>query len=95
MRVKVDDHVTVWLSDAGMPERLVWRGRRWLVTDRPTPWVDRDRWWEQAAGEGPVGVSGFPVWRAQISPSDAGGGNSVVVDIAHRANAWIILNVFD
>ena len=30
------DAVAVWLVDA-VPARIVWRGRRFRVTDRPTP----------------------------------------------------------
>lgn len=32
----VAESVAVWLSSAGVPERLVWRGRRFRVSDTPT-----------------------------------------------------------
>lgn len=30
------DPVTIWTT-AGVPARFVWRGRRYRITDRPTP----------------------------------------------------------
>ncbi len=31
------DTVTVWTSSQGIPERFIWGGRRYRVSDRPTP----------------------------------------------------------
>ena len=33
------DSVTVWLDGEGLPDRLVWNGERYRVTDRPTVWT--------------------------------------------------------
>jgi hypothetical protein len=35
--VVLDNVVTVWTNDSGIPERLVWRGTRFRVSDQPTP----------------------------------------------------------
>jgi hypothetical protein len=29
--------LTLWIDDSGAPERFVWEGRRFRVTDTPTP----------------------------------------------------------
>ena len=29
--------MTIWVSSLGIPERLVWRGARYKVSDTPTP----------------------------------------------------------
>lgn len=94
-RNKVEHQVTVWTSERGVPQRLVWNATRWVVTDRPTLWVERDRWWElpTKAGERRT-TSGYPVWRTQISPVDTNK-PAVVVDIARRGEQWLVLNVFD
>ncbi len=36
MIVHLADPVTVWM-EAGIPARILWQGRRYRVTDRPTP----------------------------------------------------------
>jgi hypothetical protein len=33
----LDKAVTVWTSEHGVPERFVWEGERFRVTDTPTP----------------------------------------------------------
>ena len=33
---RVDERVTVWVSDEGVPQRLVWRACRFRVSDTPT-----------------------------------------------------------
>ncbi|WP_082764021.1 DUF6504 family protein [Frondihabitans sp. PAMC 28766] len=33
---RVDESVTVWVSDDGVPQRIVWRARRYRVSDVPT-----------------------------------------------------------
>jgi hypothetical protein len=33
----VSASLTLWTSERGVPERLVWEGRRYRVTDTPTP----------------------------------------------------------
>ncbi|WP_345375647.1 hypothetical protein [Frondihabitans cladoniiphilus] len=33
---RVDERVTVWVSEQGVPQRLVWRAERFRVTDTPT-----------------------------------------------------------
>ena len=33
---RVDETVTVWVSDDGVPQRIVWRARRYRVSDVPT-----------------------------------------------------------
>lgn len=34
---RVDESVAVWVSEEGIPERIVWRAQRFRVSDTPTP----------------------------------------------------------
>lgn len=97
MRTTLEVPVEVAISAAGVPTALVWDGRSWLVTDRPTPWVRRGRWWEVPAPQVRKGaLTGFELqtWRFQISPAD-GDGVSLVVDVARVGSGWVLLDVFD
>ncbi|WP_353828353.1 hypothetical protein [Agromyces sp. SYSU T0242] len=87
--------VEVWTDAAGLPERLVWRARRYRVDDTPTPLVGPADWWLPFAGETPapgrvpLAISG---WRFQASGGD---GESHVFDVGHDGTHWHVLRVFD
>ncbi|GAA2024817.1 hypothetical protein GCM10009819_04730 [Agromyces tropicus] len=87
--------VEVWTGPSGMPERLVWRSRRFRVDDTPTPLVGPADWWlpfaggESGAGRAPLAITG---WRFQAS-SEAG--ESHVFDVGHDGAHWHVLRVFD
>lgn len=42
----------VWSDDAGRPLRLIWAGRRWRVTDRPTVITAPASWWWRVDPDG-------------------------------------------
>ena len=85
----------VWTNDAGMPERLVWRARRYRVDDVPTPLVGPADWWlpfgehDVAPGRPPLAITG---WRFQASTDD---GETHVFDVGHDGHRWHVLRVFD
>lgn len=60
----------VWLGASGAPERLVWRGARYLVTSRPTPWVDRSAWWQGSGGVAAMRGIDVMTWRVDLSEVD-------------------------
>lgn len=48
-RASPDIDAVVWSDDAGRPLRLIWQGRRWRVTDRPTVITAPVSWWWRVA----------------------------------------------
>ena len=85
----------VWTGESGVPERLVWRARRYRVSDTPTPLVAAADWWhpfdrlDVAPGRAPLAITG---WRFQAS---AGDGATHVFDVGHDGTHWHVLRVFD
>ena len=47
-----DLDAVVWSDDAGRPLRLIWAGRRWRVTDRPTVITAPVSWWWRVDPDG-------------------------------------------
>ena len=92
---RVQELVEVWTSDAGEPERLVWRARRFRVTDMPTTLVGPCDWWAPLAGHDvspgrvPLAISG---WRFQASADD---GETHVLDVEHDGAHWQLVRVYD
>jgi len=93
----VDEPVMVWTSDAGAPERLVWRSRRFRVTDTPTALVGTSDWWRPFAphtygiGQPPLTIAG---WRFQATADD---GETHVFDVRNDDDGrhWQLLRTFD
>jgi len=93
--LRVRESVEVWTSDAGEPVRLVWRARRFRVSDTPTALVGPCDWWSPFSGHDvtpgrvPLAISG---WRFQASSAD---GETHVFDVEHDGARWQLLRVFD
>ncbi|MFE6966489.1 hypothetical protein ACFVAJ_15365 [Agromyces sp. NPDC057679] len=94
----VEESVELWTDDAGTPLRLVWRSRRFRVTDTPTVLVGGCGWWRPFAeydvspGRAPLEISG---WRFQASTAD---GETHVFDVEPEPGAdarWRVVRVFD
>jgi hypothetical protein len=91
----MDETVAVWTTEAGEPQRIVWRTRRFRVTDSPTALVGPCDWWHPLAshdlgyGRAPLQISG---WRFQASSDD---GETRVFDVEHDGGRWQLLRVFD
>ncbi|QAY73873.1 hypothetical protein ET445_11475 [Agromyces protaetiae] len=92
---RLQEFVEVWSGESGEPARLVWRARRFRVTDVPTPLVGTADWWQPlgahdaAPGRPPLAIAG---WRFQASADD---GETHVFDIGHDGEHWRLLRVFD
>ncbi|MBT2499827.1 hypothetical protein J7E25_12055 [Agromyces sp. ISL-38] len=92
---RVQEIVQIWTSEAGEPERLVWRSRRFRVTDMPTALVGPCDWWspfsahDVSPGRVPLEISG---WRFQASAAD---GETHVFDVAYDGARWHVLRVYD
>ena len=90
----INETVAVWVTPEGSPVRLVWRARRFRVTDTPTPLT--------ASASLPDELLHFlthppkPVaaWRGQGTADD---GTSLVFDIQHDdgRGRWQLLRTFD
>ena len=86
---------TVWATASGSPERLVWRGRRFLVHAKPIPWIDRIEWWmlEQRAARGTFLPLERRMWQVQIRVVD--NGEIMLVDLeAGEDNQWQVTGVY-
>ncbi|UOE45270.1 hypothetical protein [Agromyces larvae] len=92
---QLQEYVEIWTDDAGSPRRLVWRTRRFRVTDRPTTLVGPAEWWapfgdhDVSPGRAPLAITG---WRFQASTDD---GETHVFDVADDDGRWRLLRVFD
>ncbi|MGO4691069.1 DUF6504 family protein [Glaciibacter sp. 2TAF33] len=95
---QIDEPVTVWTKDTGEPERLVWRTRRFRVTDIPTALVGPCDWWGPFSPHGfgighpPLAIAG---WRFQATADD---GETHVFDVHHEddgAHPWRLMRIFD
>jgi len=89
--------VTVQTNRTGEPRRIVWRSRRFRVTDTPTALVGTADWWRPFAphsygvGHPPLCIAG---WRFQATSED---GETHVFDVRHAAedDSWLLLRTFD
>jgi len=94
----VDEPTVVWATPSGAPERLEWRGRRWLVCARPVPWIDRVPWWlgvPRAPKGGAAGLVEQPMWRVQAM--DSSGSDVVGLDLAVGTTGdwWRVTRVYE
>jgi hypothetical protein len=80
------DPVTLW-NAAGVPVRLIWKGQRYRVSDRPTP--IRESVDVPALTHPLERLVGY---RMQITGED---GNSVVVDVHLRPAGAELVAVYD
>lgn len=91
----VREFVELWTNDVGLPQRLVWRGRRYRVTDTPTTLVGECDWWAPIAhhdvspGRAPLQIAG---WRFQATSDD---GETHVFDVQRHDDRWRLVRVFD
>ncbi|MCI4657490.1 hypothetical protein [Cryobacterium zhongshanensis] len=89
--------VRVTTDNAGEPRRIVWRARRFQVTDTPTALVGTADWWRPfdpytfGVGHPPLCIAG---WRFQATSDD---GETHVFDVRHAAedDDWVLLRTFD
>jgi thymidine kinase len=87
MTLHAIENATVWLA-SGRPARLVWRGRRWRVTDTPTALTEPVYDERLTHGSVPQQVG----WRFQAT-DDAG--HTHVVDARQATDGWAVVAVYD
>jgi hypothetical protein len=82
----VGTSLTLWTSERGVPERLVWEGKRYWVTDTPTP-LEFDLGLVTHIANIPTG------WRLQGTDEV---GDSVMFDIGCFAEdrGWHVLHTY-
>lgn len=94
---EIDEAVTVWTTEEGIPTRLVWRTKRFRVTDTPTVWADVCAWW-RPFGDHHYGVGSLPReiggWRFQATDDR---GEAHVFDVRHDNDrrTWQLVRIFD
>ncbi len=78
--------VTVWTGEAGIPERFVWAGIRYRITDTPTP-LDVDHGAITHPGSMPLG------WRFQ---GTSGAGDTRMFDVLYDTSRreWQLLHTY-
>jgi hypothetical protein len=79
-----DEPVAVWWN-GGIPDRLVWQGQRWRVSDEPTPLTTSPDFLPSAMTHAPERTVG---WRFQAT-DDAG--DAVVLDIVRSEDQWAVV----
>jgi hypothetical protein len=77
------DPATLWTVD-GRPVRMVWRGRRWRVSDTPTRLRGEPIFLPPLITHAPTGYVG---WRFQATADD---GETLVVDLVRDGEAWAV-----
>ncbi|GGF16586.1 hypothetical protein [Subtercola lobariae] len=91
--IQIDEVVAVWLKD-GRPNRLVWRARRFRVTDSPTRLADAlpELFLDASALTHPPRPT--PGWRFQATAND---GEARVFDIRYdeHRDVWLLLHTYD
>jgi hypothetical protein len=92
--------VGVQCTTSGMPLRLDWDGRTYVVAAEPVRWYERRRWWAEEhraeRGRGP-GLVDPEVWRGQVRLERARNAPPVTLDIAHHLDSgrWRLVRVHD
>jgi hypothetical protein len=90
----------VQCTTAGMPLRLDWQGRTYVVAAEPVRWYERRRWWAEEhraeRGRGP-GLVDHEVWRVQVRLARARNAPLVTLDITHHVDSgrWRLVRVHD
>jgi len=89
---RVDESVAVWVSDQGIPLRIVWRARRYRVSDTPT----RLGWpTEPALSPAITHPPSWPeAWRFQ---GTADGGDTLVFDVSRDpwGERWRLIRTYE
>ena len=88
---QVNEPVSVWMSRDGRPERVVWRARRFTVTDTPTPLDSLPEAVLDFVTHPPARRTG---WRFQGTDDD---GATHMFDIRHDDghHEWRLLRTYD
>ncbi|MFB2554639.1 hypothetical protein [Herbiconiux liangxiaofengii] len=82
--IDLTEHATLWF-DGTVPVRMLWQGRRWRVSDRPTE--PEGLYWGTHAPT-------FAAWRFQATDEHD---VSLVFDVvrAHGSSHWTVAHIYD
>ena len=85
---------------AGVPERVEWKGRTYVVAAEPVRWFERRRWWteERRAERGRgAGLVDHEVWRVQVRLARASRSPLLTLDISHHLDSgrWRLIQIHD
>ena len=82
----------------GVPERIRWRDRSYVVERVLSRWIESGAWWQAVARRvGAAAPESAPlsctVWRVEAR----GGSGSIIVDLAHEdgTDAWSLVRLAD
>jgi hypothetical protein len=94
---RVDESVMVWVSDEGIPQRVVWRTQRFRVSDTPTRLTPTFPGWQTEAALDPAFTHPLErreSWRFQAT---AESGETLVFDVARDpySSLWRLLRTYD
>ncbi|MDJ0355479.1 DUF6504 family protein [Paenarthrobacter sp. PH39-S1] len=90
--------VEVIRSAAGLPLRLNWQGRSYIIGAEPLRWYERRKWWAEESraerGHG-AGLVDHEIWRIQARLD--GRGPLCTFDLSHHPDSgrWRLLQVHD
>jgi hypothetical protein len=93
---RVDESVAVWVSDDGIPQRIVWRAERYRVSDTPTRLAAASLEWPLEAAFDPA-ITHLPEpresWRFQ-GTSDSG--DTLIFDVSRSPweARWRLLRTY-
>ncbi len=90
------ERAVVWTDEEGIPLRLIWSGRRFIVSGRPIRWFDRLPWWT-TAGRAPAGGAADlleqPMWQVRATAED---GQILIFDLAVSPGMdWPVTGIHD
>jgi hypothetical protein len=90
----INETVAVWVSPDGSPVRLVWRARRFRVSDTPTPLTASSSLPDELLFFLTHPPKPVAAWRCQGTADD---GTSLVFDIQHddSRGRWQLLRAYD
>jgi hypothetical protein len=82
-----DATATLWLASE-VPVRMIWRGRRWRVTDTPTRLSGVPLFVPPLFTHPPTGFVG---WRFQVTDPD---GETLMVDVLDDEGTWVVARTY-
>lgn len=89
--------ITVTAAD-GVPQRIRWRDRSYVVEQVLAQWIESGAWWQMVARRVGAATSertpvSCTVWRVEAR----GGRGSIVIDLAHdvEADSWSLVRLAD
>jgi hypothetical protein len=90
----LDEPALVWTSKTGVPRKLEWRNRRFVVSTKPVPWVNRVPWWQltnRAPSNGADVLAEQQMWQVQVLAVD--NGQVFTLDLLTANGEWRVTRV--